>query len=74
MGRDEFREQLIGSAQAVVAMEAASSWGWDRYVGDQGAMLGIDSFGASAPYQDLYEYFGLTADQAVAEVKRQLAQ
>jgi Transketolase len=39
MGRDEFREKLVGSAQAVVAMEAASSWGWDRYVGDHGAML-----------------------------------
>lgn len=73
MERQEFREKLVGPAVAVVAMEAASSWGWERYVGDQGAILGIDSFGASAPYQDLYEYFGLTANQAVAEVMRQLA-
>ena len=73
MERQEFREKLVGPAVAVVAMEAASSWGWERYVGDQGAILGIDSFGASAAYQDLYEYFGLTANQAVAEVMRQLA-
>ena len=68
-----FREQFIGSAKAVVAMEAASSWGWEKYVGDQGKILAMESFGASAPYQDLYQHFGLTADHAVAAVQDTLS-
>ncbi len=45
-----------------VAIEAGSGFGWDRYLGDKGKFIGMNSFGASAPYQILYEEFGITAE------------
>ena len=42
-------------------MEAGASLGWYKYVGLDGAVVGLDHFGASAPYEQLYEKFGLTA-------------
>lgn len=57
---------LPGHIRTRVAIEAGSSFGWERYVGDEGAVVGIDRFGASAPAAVLYEKFGLTAENAVA--------
>lgn len=51
--------------QARVAIEAGRTQGWYRYVGEKGVVLGLDRFGASAPYQVLYEEFGLTVDRVV---------
>jgi len=48
-----------------VVVEAASPFGWERYVGDEGAIVGIDHFGASAPAGALYREFGITADNVV---------
>jgi transketolase len=48
-----------------VAIEAGCTQGWHRYVGSNGYVLGIDQFGASAPYKVLYERFGITADRIV---------
>ncbi len=49
-----------------VAVEAGTTAGWSRWVGDEGRTIGIDRFGASAPYEDLYREFGVTADAVVA--------
>lgn len=48
-----------------VAIEAGSTFGWHRFTGDNGTVIGIDRFGDSAPYQDLYKAFGITADAVV---------
>jgi len=58
-------EVLPPEVQVRVAIEAASTFGWERYVGRQGAMIGIDHFGASAPAEVLYEKFGLTVEKVV---------
>jgi transketolase len=50
-----------------LAVEAGRTQGWYRYVGDKGTVIGLDHFGASAPYQTLYEQFGLTADRVVGK-------
>jgi transketolase len=50
---------------ARLAVEAAGSLGWHRYVGAKGAVMSIDHFGASAPYEDLVEAFGFTAEALV---------
>lgn len=57
-----YRENVLGN-KIRVAIEAASSFGWERYVGQDGLICGIDTFGASAPYLQLYNKFGLTADK-----------
>ncbi len=51
---------------ARVGVEAATPLGWQGWVGDAGVALGIERFGASAPYEEIYRNFGLTADGIVA--------
>jgi len=60
-----YRRSVLGSAPRV-AVEAASPFGWERYVGETGAVVGMRSFGASAPAEDLYRHFGITPEK-VAE-------
>ena len=62
-------EVLPPAVTARVAIEAGVSLGWERYVGLQGVVIGLDRFGASAPYQVLMEQFGFTAANVVAKVK-----
>jgi len=65
----DYRGSILPSSVSIrVSIEAGSTQGWYRYVGDKGITIGIDHFGASAPYQRLYKEFGLTADQIVARV------
>jgi len=64
-----YRESILPSSiQLRVSIEAGVTQGWHRYVGDKGIAIGIDHFGASAPYQTLYKEFGLTADQIITKV------
>jgi transketolase len=68
---DEYREEVLpGDVQARVAVEQASTLGWDRYVGPQGKIVGMHTFGASAPLKMLVEKFGFTPD-AVAQIARE---
>ncbi|HEU4584253.1 MAG TPA: transketolase [Gemmatimonadaceae bacterium] len=62
----EYRDQVLPpDVRKRVAMEAAATMPWYRIVGDEGAVIGLDHFGASAPYQRLYQEFGLTPENAV---------
>jgi transketolase len=54
------RRELLPEDALKVSIEAGSTFGWERIVGSDGLMIGIDSFGASAPAPDLYQHFGLT--------------
>jgi transketolase len=60
------RRVVIGTARVNVGVEAAVRQGWDALIGVDGAFVGMSSFGASAPYKDLYKHFGITP-QAVAD-------
>jgi len=66
-GQDEaYRDSVLPPAvKARISIEAGSTTGWHRYVGLDGAAIGIDRFGASAPHKTLYERFGLTAAAVV---------
>ena len=67
------RDGVLGGADTVrIAVEAASPFGWERYVGPAGAIVGMRGFGASAPAKDLYAHFGITADAVVAAAKARL--
>lgn len=63
-----YQEQILGTAPRI-AVEAASKFGWEKYVGLDGDIIGMDGFGASAPAADLYQYFGITVDEVVDAVK-----
>ena len=60
---------LPPAVRARVAVEAGVSLGWERWVGDEGAIVGLDHFGASAPAGTIFERFGFTVDR-VADVAR----
>ncbi len=67
---ERYRRQVLPpEITARVAIEAGVPFGWDRYVGPKGAMIGIDRFGASAPYAVIYEQFGLTPAALAAKAK-----
>ncbi len=57
---------MIGDAKVNVGVEAAVRQGWDAVIGSTGAFIGMTSFGASAPYKELYKKFGITPE-AIAE-------
>lgn len=65
---DAYREKVLGDAPRV-AVEAAVRFGWDKWLGDNGAFVGMHGFGASAPAPELYKHFGITAE-AVANAAR----
>jgi transketolase len=72
-GQDEsYRNAVLGSAPRA-GVEAASEFGWSKWLGPNGTFIGMHRFGASAPAQDLYKHFGITAD-AVAAAARGLIQ
>jgi transketolase len=63
---EEYRQQVLPpEINARIAIEAGATQGWHRYLGNRAAVVGIDHFGASAPYKTLYEKFGITADRVV---------
>ena len=71
---DAYRESVLPRPmRARVAVEAGVTAGWRGYVGDAGAVVGIDTFGKSAPYQEVYEYFGLTAENVAATLESVIA-
>jgi transketolase len=66
-------EVLPDSVSARVSVEKASTLGWTRYVGAHGTSIGMDTFGASAPLQELQKKFGFTVDNVVAAARAQAA-
>ena len=69
--RDQaYRDSVLIPGIPRVAIEAAHPMSWQRWVGDHGVIIGIDRFGASAPYQTIYKELGLTADKVVDAAKK----
>ena len=61
----EYRRATIGDAPVKIAIEAAVRQGWDSLIGNDGIFVGMDSFGASGPYKELYAHFGITSEHVV---------
>jgi len=66
---EDTRKRVIGDAPVRVAVEAGLAMGWDLFLGIQGCFVGMTGFGASAPYKELYQHFGIDAG-AVAQAAR----
>jgi transketolase len=68
-----YRESVLPAAvTARVSVEMASTFGWERYVGPKGKMIGMHSFGASAPLKDVLKKFGFLPDKVIATAKEAL--
>ena len=66
----EYRDSVLPAGIKRVAIEAAHPMSWYRWVGADGEIIGIEHFGASAPYKEIYEHFGLTVEKLVEAAKR----
>lgn len=69
---DDYRKAIIGESPVRIAVEAGIRQGWDRIIGSDGIFIGMDGFGASAPAEDLYRHFGITAEAVVAAASAHL--
>ena len=69
---DAYRASVIGTAKVKVGVEAAVRQGWDTLIGNDGIFIGMSSFGASAPYKELYAHFGITAEAVVEKALARL--
>jgi transketolase len=70
---EAYQAEVLGPGSVRVACEAAVRLGWDRWLGEHGAFVGMRSFGASGPAEVLYPHFGITAAAICTEAKRLLA-
>jgi transketolase len=68
----DYQEALIGETAVKVAVEAGVRMGWDRFIGADGVFVGMDGFGASGPYETLYQHFGITAEHVAEAAKAKL--
>ncbi len=70
---EEYRQAVLPEECSVrIAVEAASDFGWHKYLGSRGQFIGMNSFGASAPYDKLYQHFGITTERVVATARKML--
>jgi len=69
----EYFQKLVCNKSVKIAVEAGIRQGWDRIIGGHSTFIGMDSFGASAPADQLYKHFGITADAVVEAAKKRLA-
>ena len=66
-----YREEvLLPSVPVRVSIEAGVTFGWDKWIGEEGVAIGVDKYGSSAPAEVLMEHYGITAAHVVREVKR----
>ncbi len=67
-----YKNKILNETKLKISIEAGSSDCWKKYVGDFGMTFGIDVFGKSAPYKDIYNYFGLISSYIVGKIKKEI--
>lgn len=67
-----YKASVLGNAPVKIAIEAGLSLGWERFISENGVFIGMKGFGASAPIDDLYKHFGITAEAAVEAAEAKL--
>ncbi len=69
---EDFRNDIIEQDSLVVTLEAGSVMSWQKYINNKGINIGIDQFGESAPYQSVYNHFGLSEEKIVSLIQKKL--
>ncbi|QKV20436.1 transketolase [Oricola thermophila] len=72
MQSEDYRKAMIGTAPVRIAVEAGIRQGWDAIIGSDGIFIGMDSFGASGPYKQLYAHFGITPEAVVSAAESRI--
>ena len=66
----KYKNKILEETKAKISIEAASTMGWKKLTGNQGAEIGINSFGKSAPYKKIYEHFKITSNNVIQQAKK----
>ena len=67
---EEYKRDLLEENSLVVTLEAGSIASWQKYIKNKGLSLGIDQFGESAPYKEVYDHFNLTEDKITSFIQK----
>ncbi|MDC1127024.1 transketolase [Candidatus Pelagibacter sp.] len=67
---NSYQQKIINETKNIISIEAASTDCWKKYIGRDGLSFGIDTFGKSAPYKEIYKHFGLTAANIINKTKK----
>ena len=67
---NSYKQKILEETKIKVSIEAASTDCWKKYVGNEGLTFGIDTFGKSAPFKEIYKHFGLTAANIASKSKK----
>ena len=69
---EKYKRKILKETPMVVSIEASESAFWKKYTSDNGLNFGINSFGKSAPYKKIYDYFGLNSKEIIKKIKKRL--
>ena len=69
---EDYRNKILSETELIVSIEASETHYWKKYTGANGLNFGINDFGKSAPYKDIYNHFGLNADNMIKKIKEKL--
>ena len=67
---NSYKQKIINETKIKISIEAASTDCWKKYIGKDGLCFGIDTFGKSAPYKEIYKHFGLTSANIESKLKK----
>ena len=67
-----YKKEILEETKFIISIEAGTTDCWKKYIGNNGISFGVDNFGKSAPYKDVYKYFELTADNIVKKIKKMI--
>ena len=68
--KNSYRKKIMEETKNKFSIEASTTNNWDKYIGKRGKQFGINDFGKSAPYKDIYNHFGLTSESISREIKK----
>ena len=69
---EDYKNKILTETKLVVSIEASETNYWKKYTGKDGLNFGIDDFGKSAPYKEIYNHFNLNSENIIERIKRKL--
>jgi transketolase len=69
---DEYKKKILENESLIITLEAGNVTSWEKYITNKGLALGVDKFGKSAPYKEVYNYFGLNSEKIVVLIQKML--
>ena len=69
---ESYRNKVLAESDLIVSIEASETTYWKKYTGKNGLNFGIDDFGKSAPYKEIYNHFNLNSESIIKKIKEKL--